>query len=180
MVVYNRGGIHNFLVFNIYSQVCIKRDWLCDGQDDCDDQSDETSEVCETIKCDKERHFQCDNRKCIPKWWTCDEIDHCGDGSDESNVTCKNFNSTPEFIHVISPYFGGISLYLPIFEKISLRKFSEFPIYLIYLPIWNFRSPYQNSEFPSLFNHSPYLEKKISLFVFWDVSHVCLNSLHRC
>ena len=32
--------------------------------------------------------------------------------------------------------------------------------------------PTSIQEFPSLFNHSPYFERKISLFVFWDVSHV--------
>ena len=78
------------------------------------------------------------------------------------------------------PISEGSPYVLPIFEKISLRKFSEFPIYLIYLPIWNFNSPYQNSRMPFLFNHSPYLEMKISLFVFWDVSHVWVSAESFC
>ena len=63
--------------------------------------------------------------------------------------TCISDKMTrPAGMHVISPISEGAPYILPIFEKISLRKFSEFPIYLIYLPIWNFRSPYQNSRIP--------------------------------
>ena len=64
----------------------------------------------------------------------------------------------------------------------------ELPIFCLFLrlsPYENFQNflyislfgisdlPTKIQEFPPLFNHSPYLEKEISLFVFWDVSHVC-------
>ena len=40
------------------------------------------------------------------------------------------------------------------------------------LPIFWENRPTKIWEFPSLFNHSPYLKKKISLFVISNVSHV--------
>ena len=87
-----------------------------------------------------------------------------------------------------------------LFSDIDLRSFvyhivhghPEFAVFFHFLknlPIWNFRIylyilyislfgisdfSIKFQEFPSLFNHFPYLEKKISLFVFSDVSHVCL------
>ena len=78
-------------------------------------------------------------------------------------------------IHVISPYFGGSSLYFAHFlRKSPYENFQNF-LYILYISLFGISDlPTKNPEFPSLFNHSPYLEKKISLFVFWDVSHVCL------
>ena len=73
---------------------------------------------------------------------------------------------------MISLYLGGISLFL---SKSPYLEFQNFPIYvyLIHLPIWNFRS-ISNQEIPSLFNHSPYFERQISLFCFPGGSHICL------
>ena len=52
-------------------------------------------------------------------------------------------------IHVISPYLGGSSLFFcPISRKSPYLECQNFPMYLIHLPIWNFRSPYQNSSIP--------------------------------
>ena len=80
-------------------------------------------------------------------------------------------------IHVISPYFGGSSLYFAYFwENLPTKIFRISYIYIHILYISLFRISDLSTkiqEFPSLFNHSPYLEKEISLFVFWDVSHVC-------
>ena len=77
-------------------------------------------------------------------------------------------------IHVISTYFGGISLF---WNKFPYLEFQNFPIYILYIS--NFRIldlPTKNQEFSSLFNHSPYLERQISLFGFPDV---CLMSTHN-
>ena len=66
---------------------------------------------------------------------------------------------------------------LPIFclflRKSPYENFQNF-LYILYVSLFGISDlPTKIEEFPSLFNHSPYLEKKISLFVFWDVSHVC-------
>ena len=73
------------------------------------------------------------------------------------------FNSQP--IHGKPPYFRGISLFL---TKFSYFEFQNFSIYLIHLRI-------SNQSISSLFNHSLYLEREISLFGFSRVSHVCLS-----
>ena len=46
-------------------------------------------------------------------------------------------------IHVISPHFGGNSLFL---TKSPYLEFQNFPIYHIHLPILNFGSPYFKSR----------------------------------
>ena len=67
---------------------------------------------------------------------------------------------------------------LPIFylflRKSPYESFQNF-LYILYISLFGISDlPTKIQEFPSLFNHSPYLEKEMSLFVFWDVSHVCL------
>ena len=50
-------------------------------------------------------------------------------------LCCNRFT-----IHVIFPYFGGISLFL---RKSPYLEFQNFSLYLIHLLIWNFRSIYK-------------------------------------
>ncbi|XP_060074806.1 low-density lipoprotein receptor-related protein 8-like isoform X2 [Ylistrum balloti] len=65
---------------------CIPRKWMCDGDADCPNKTDE-------LKCGNEtcslQEFMCKSGKCIPASWKCDGDDDCGDHSDEKSCTNK-------------------------------------------------------------------------------------------
>lgn len=82
--------------FTCDNQRCIPKTWLCDGDDDCLDGSDERKNS-EGAKKDCNRpnctalEFHCASGRCIPLTFKCDSENDCPDGSDETdcrNMTC--------------------------------------------------------------------------------------------
>ena len=70
--------------FSCVNQKCIPKDWACNGENDCGDDSDELNCTCPPTE------FFCNNRRCIPKPRLCDGVNDCGDMSDELNCTTSS------------------------------------------------------------------------------------------
>ncbi|XP_064423971.1 basement membrane-specific heparan sulfate proteoglycan core protein isoform X10 [Latimeria chalumnae] len=71
---------------------CIQRDYLCDGERDCLDGSDELN--CGTPSPCEPNEFKCQNGRCALKLWRCDGDNDCGDGSDEDYCPTKGPGDT--------------------------------------------------------------------------------------
>ncbi|KAF7489353.1 hypothetical protein SSS_07649 [Sarcoptes scabiei] len=75
--------------FTCENQRCIPKSWVCDGDNDCLDGSDEQQNC--TQPCSS-RDFKCASGRCVPMGFKCDKDNDCGDFSDEigcANITCS-------------------------------------------------------------------------------------------
>lgn len=79
------------LEFTCASGRCVSQSFVCNGEDDCGDGTDELD--CTPSSCGPNQ-FQCGNATCIPVGWVCDNDADCQDQSDESPLRCGR-NPTP-------------------------------------------------------------------------------------
>ncbi|KAM9751596.1 basement membrane-specific heparan sulfate proteoglycan core protein isoform 3-T3 [Menidia menidia] len=71
---------------------CIPRDYICDGERDCSDGSDEFR--CGTPSPCEPNEFKCKNGRCALKLWRCDGDNDCEDNSDETDCPTKGPNDS--------------------------------------------------------------------------------------
>ncbi|RUS78213.1 hypothetical protein EGW08_014027, partial [Elysia chlorotica] len=73
--------------FKCHNGRCQPKNYQCDGEDDCGDNSDEMD--CAFQTCRKES-FTCHSGKCIMGSWQCDGTDDCRDGIASDELNCEN------------------------------------------------------------------------------------------
>lgn len=71
--------------FQCSDKQCIDKLWQCDGDADCNDQSDETNCTTKIVTiCKLDTEWEClTGEQCIHNSWKCDGDEDCLDGSDE-------------------------------------------------------------------------------------------------
>ena len=73
--------------FKCQNDNCVPNVWVCDGDNDCGDNTDEM-EDCPARIC-PEDHFKCPGGRCIPLNWRCDGDPDCENAEDEPE-DCKD------------------------------------------------------------------------------------------
>ncbi|CAI6362231.1 unnamed protein product [Macrosiphum euphorbiae] len=89
----------NLEEYRCSSGQCIDITSICDGTSDCNDGSDETSELCKSRVCPTST-FKCKYGACINNGKKCDGLQQCADGSDEADC---NGNSKPKPLTLVNP-----------------------------------------------------------------------------
>lgn len=65
---------------------CLATKYVCDGDDDCGDGSDELK-CASPLTCGP-NHLRCNTSECVPLMWSCDGDPDCSDSSDEGPERC--------------------------------------------------------------------------------------------
>ncbi|XP_046860314.1 very low-density lipoprotein receptor-like isoform X2 [Xenia sp. Carnegie-2017] len=82
--------------FRCSDHQCTFKDWVCDGDSDCDNGRDEDKEICERkLDCKSQNKFSCGTR-CIPFHWHCDHYEDCDNGQDEKGCNYSRSCSSEE------------------------------------------------------------------------------------
>ncbi|CAG7729852.1 unnamed protein product [Allacma fusca] len=90
-------------MFQCHNQKCIPTSFLCDNENDCEDNSDEENCVVTTAlngasgnraKPCNSNQFQCSSNKCIPMSFKCDGDFDCGPGSTSDEENCPEGERT--------------------------------------------------------------------------------------
>nr|QBF03701.1 vitellogenin receptor [Laodelphax striatellus] len=78
------GECDNHTQFTCDDKMCIPLVWVCDGESNCLDDSDERANLCMKHRCE-DGQFRCADGHCIDEGSKCDGFADCKDGSDEEN-----------------------------------------------------------------------------------------------
>ncbi|KAL2302099.1 hypothetical protein Nmel_009509, partial [Mimus melanotis] len=90
------GNICRADEFLCNNSLCKLHFWVCDGEDDCGDNSDEVAEMCVKFPCPPTRPYRCrNNRVCLRPEQICNEVDDCGDNSDEDHCDKITYKARP-------------------------------------------------------------------------------------
>ncbi|OXA56372.1 uncharacterized protein LOC110848838 [Folsomia candida] len=84
-----RPPCNNSTQFACRNGNCIPLNFICDGYNDCGDNSDEDTDTCGVPPICRPDQFECANGICIPANYVCDGDNDCGDFSDERNCPCQ-------------------------------------------------------------------------------------------
>ncbi|XP_041975509.1 low-density lipoprotein receptor isoform X10 [Aricia agestis] len=92
------GNVCTAKQFQCANGKCISLAWVCEGENDCGDNSDENIAECkkESRTCTTSE-FRCKTGRCIPMSWRCDSEKDCSDGSDEEPSICNETCRSDEF-----------------------------------------------------------------------------------